>query len=455
MLESRRMPDSPPGSLAGQRSWDRALGGCNVLHDIPALGLLYSLADVLGRSDYRRSADAYLRTFVENCAETPTGLFPWGEHAFWDLRNNTVGNSCAEAGIRYESETLVWHDHLRQAPAWFWEKVAAISPAAVQRFAKGLDRHWVTDSRDEYNRHAVLDQFLRMEPAARSCDFPRHSGFYVCDLAYAYLEQPLEETRVALRRYADYWWEKRREGECLFLESRSPAGDDSFFEIQSTSQTLSLGLSLLEASALLATVDSDLSRVLFCRGVAYCRDFLNAPHDIGHGTFVSAYREKTPETTVAYPVFGSVYGIFPLAEAALLCCGAYRHWQDPRLLEWAAAAGRAVFSFDWENAGPEAGLTFQGRKMTSKSVPALDVGLALELSADLYDLTGQRTWLKEGAKMWNRVRSLYFQAGLVSLASDGHWYEAQQGSAYLLHGAARLGLFLESGTSIAPDYTAR
>lgn len=455
MFENRRMPDTPPGPIVGQRSWDRALGGCNLMHDLPTLGLLYSLADTLGRPDYRRGADAYLRTFVENCTETPTGLFPWGEHAFWNLREKEVGNSCAAAGVRDGSEGFIWHDHLRQAPPWFWQKAATISPEAVQRFANGLDRHWVGNSREEYNRHAIIDQFRRLEPDGRSCDFPRHSGFYVIDLACAYREQPREETRVALMRYSDYWWKRQTEGECFPMESRTPVNETEFFEILSTSQTLSLGVSLLDAAGELKAVDEGLSRILSSRGSACCQKFLNAPHDVKNHVFVSSYDAETRKVRMAYPLYGSVYGVFPAAQAALLCCAAYRHLQDPAFLEWAAAVGRACASCEWEGAEPAGGLVFQGRKSTPQSAPALDAGLALELIADLYELSGEGEWLVEGAKLWNRVKRCYFRAGLVSLASGGRWYEAQQGSGYLLHGAARFGLLLEAGRSISPDYSAR
>jgi hypothetical protein len=455
LFEDRRIPAVPPGPLGGQRSWDRAVSGCNLMHDLPALGLLYALADACDRSDYRLAADRYLETFVNHCTATETGLFPWGEHAFWDLLTDKAGSSLEEAGIRYGSEPFIWHDHLRQAPPWFWEKVAAISPRVLDRFAEGLDRHWVTDARDEYNRHAILDQVRRTGPDKRSCDFPRHSGFYVCDLACAYRRNPRPEIRASLIRYADYWWERRKDGECFLLESRTPADDPEFLDVLSASQTLSLGLSLLDAAEVLSTVDEGLSNLLSIRGAACCRKFLNAPHDITKGVFVSSYKESSRHEPTSYPVFGSVYGIYPLAHAALLCCAAYRGLGDEAFLDWAAAAGRTCIDPDWDKAEPANGRVYQGRMMTRQCVPALDVGLSLELSADLYELTGERIWLAEGMRMWERIRPVYFRAGLVSTASDGSWYEAQQGSAYLLHGAARLGHLAASGISIAPDYSAR
>ena len=70
-----------------------------------------------------RSADpdavpTHLHRFATHCALTPSGLFPWGEHAFWNLSEERVGNGFA---LKRSGETLL-HDHLSQALLWLWEQ---------------------------------------------------------------------------------------------------------------------------------------------------------------------------------------------------------------------------------------------------------------------------------------------------------------------------------------------
>ena len=82
-----------PCSIAGQRDGDRSYGGSNLIHDEAALKTLYALAEALERPEYAQAADRYLRYFANNCTATPSGLFPWGEHAFWHLGEGRIGNS--------------------------------------------------------------------------------------------------------------------------------------------------------------------------------------------------------------------------------------------------------------------------------------------------------------------------------------------------------------------------
>lgn len=454
-LETHGMPAADPGILPGQRSWDRALTGCNLMHDMPLLGLLYSLAETQGRSDYQSAADACLETFLSRCTQTTTGLFPWGEHAFWDLREERLGDSLKAAWPETAANAWrnglpepAWHDHLRQAPPWFWEKVGKISPGVLQRFADGLDGHWVTEDRDEYNRHGGIDRAVRLGRNGRSCDFPRHSGFYVLDLACAWRQERRPETLEQMRRYADYWWNKRRGEGCLRVESRSPARDADFFDILCPSQTLSLAVSLMDASRILQTAEPSVSDEFLFRGRTYGQSYLDAPHVWEDGRLVGGYRDGTGKTRKFLPVFGSVYGVYSQPQAALLCCAAYRHLGEVRLLDLARAAARACLRHsDMLCEKPK-----EGEK---RVVPALDAGLAMELMADLYELTGEVEWLDAGRMLWPVIEERYFHNGLVRLTDGGGWYEAQQGTGFLLHGVARFALISELASPIPPDYSAR
>ncbi len=448
-LRTHEMPVAAPEPLPGQRAWDRAFPGCNLMHDMPLLRVLIDLGGSHRWRGFRTAADGYLDAFLARCTATATGLFPWGEHAFWNLRGERLGDSVKEAWPeaadklwRDGQREPAWHDHLRQAPVWFWDMVSAKRPAALQRFADGIDRHWVTDERDEYNRHGGIERPVRMGRGERSCDFPRHSGFYVLDLACAWRNERRPETMQQLRRFADYWWSKRHPNGCLRVESRSPAKDVDFFDVLCPSQTLSLGVSLLDAAAVLNPIEPAMAEELHQRGRSYCLSYLQAPHNHPGGMLIGGYHGGTNEVRKVLPVFGSVYGTYPQAQAAVLCCAAFRSLGETGLLDLAAAVARTCAA--------ELGVL-----RTAPDVPALDAGLAMELVADLHDLTGSEEWLESGRMLWSVIHERYFTNGLVRVATDGNWYEAQQGSGFLLHGAARFAAMEGSGAPVPPDYSAR
>ncbi|HAA74521.1 TPA: hypothetical protein DCE37_05310, partial [Candidatus Latescibacteria bacterium] len=127
--QTGEMLDAMPPAIPGQRDGDRAHLGANLIHDQALLLTMYALAESEGRADYAEAADTYLERFATHCTNTPTGIFPWGEHAYWHLKNDAIGNSylLRERG----DDPPVTHDHLRQAPLWLWEKLNGINPESV------------------------------------------------------------------------------------------------------------------------------------------------------------------------------------------------------------------------------------------------------------------------------------------------------------------------------------
>src|SRR5687768_4183044 len=103
-----------PPPIPGQRLGDRAHLGSTLIHDQASLATLYALATALARPHYSLAADKYLSYWATHCTDTATGLFPWGEHSYWHLIEDRVGNSYDLRGP--DSTRLPTHDHLRQAP---------------------------------------------------------------------------------------------------------------------------------------------------------------------------------------------------------------------------------------------------------------------------------------------------------------------------------------------------
>ena len=84
----------------------------------------------------------------------------------------------------------------------------------------------------------------------------------------------------------DYWWPLRDGAGLLLIESRSPEDDEAFYQVNAPAQTLSLGVSLLEAAPLVDAADPVLAQLMRERGRVYVDAFFKAPHDLKDGVRV-------------------------------------------------------------------------------------------------------------------------------------------------------------------------
>jgi hypothetical protein len=428
--------------IPGQRVNDRAYRGSNLTHDEPTLNTLLALER--DKPEYTRAADRYLSRFANHCTVAPTGLFPWGEHSYWDLVEGAIGNSFTERGFR---QTGVTHDHLRAAPLWMWEKLDTFNPDCVQGFARGLIGHWTRPPADfplEYNRHALLfdDTPVGGPQLENAPDFPRHGGFYIYDWAFAYTRSHNPLWLEQINRMMTYHWTKRQDNGLLFIESRSQP-HSTLWRCLAVAQTLSLGSSLLEAAVLLEPLEPELATAMRQQAGMYIDAHFAAPHDLAHGKFYHLWNREDPERTRLAQIWGSTYGRTPVSYSAGNCLCVYRQVPDARLLDWAAAAGehylREPFPMDLH-------------------VPAMDAGMSLALLCDLYDITGKDSWLDGAMTLAEQLIPIYFDDKPLPRGAAGiDWYESQMGPGFLLYGLARTGLLAREGKAcpLGPDYTGR
>ena len=436
-LEAHRMLTELPPPIHGQRMGDRAFLGSNLMHDQNLLKIMYAL----GRDGYRDAADGYLRRFATHCTGTVSGLFPWGEHAYWHLEEDRVGDSHRLALPEKPPGTTL-HDHLRQAPVWLWKKLHAFNPSCVERFAEGLDYHYKDGEPREYIRHAHIERRERLERGPASSDFPRHGGFYILDWSFAYGKSQRADFLMQIETMMDYWWIHRDPAGLLLSTTRGPEAPAPMHNANTPAQTVSLAASLLEAAELLDGTQSELTDRMRKRAGVYTDGFLSAPHNPDAGVFVSACRRGTNEVLNTNPVWGSIYGNWPLAYVALIALCIFRRTKDERLLNWADGAARWHLGTPFPEGVP---------------VPAMDAGLAIELLADLYDLTGDTDWLDQGLDLARALLLIYMDGDLVRGAAGIDWYESQMVPGDLLHGLARLALLAmrRDACPLTTNYTAK
>lgn len=464
-----------PENVPGQRDHDRAPRGCNPIHDTPVLEVMYTLADIDDRPEYAEAADRYLERFATHCTGTATGLIPWGEHAYWDLDDDCMGNGNLLRDPDHPSYGgRVIHDHRRLVPAWLWEKLCEYNEACLHDYADGLRYHWYNPERPRANRHAPIDVKDRYTLDGGSA-FPRHGGHYIHDWTVAYTKEPHPEYLRQIRKMSDHWWDFAGTESGLLRKS----GDTLYIH-----QTCSLAISLLDAAEILEThdVEPELRGRMRERADIYLEGCMNAPHDLENNLFLSMCRERDLREGEFEPLTGpdvdapivpknawaQAYGRGgPVSKEALWYLCAYRHTGTDELLEWAEAAGR----FYRENPPPSDGIVpFEeadiGMTKATKTsmergedfpIYASTVGLTLGLYADLYDVTGEAEWLDAGFDLAETAIDVFLDASLPRGASTVDHYESQLGTGYLLYNLTWLALLDRDGRNSAPgpNYTER
>lgn len=452
--ETGTVPDDlPPPIDHGHRVQDRAYPGANLMHDVDLLRAMFGLAQAAeadrlgaGTTDlpstdrgYRRYETAalqYLDYFATYCVDTKTGLFPWGEHAFWHLELDRPAGGRA-LGEDQSRERPV-HDHLRQAPRWLLEHLGELNPDCLQDFADGLDYHWKLDTPAgvEYNRHAWMLTTKRYGNTGynRSDDFPRHGGYYLVDWAMAYRGEHRERTFRQLSRMADYWWQKRDPAERGLLPSES-RGDSDHSKVLSPAQTTELAVTCIDAAVLLAEDAPRLADRLRERGETYAEGVLHSidtpredgeiprgdPGPIPADTTYTPPEGGLPDSWVS----GYDTGVsLPFGNGSLLRI--YRHTGDERFLDYVRGVGE----------------TLVGASLPDE--PRIRAGTAANALSDLADLhaiTGEQRWLAAGVEFADEVVPGYFDGAALPRAATGiDHYEAQAGTGRLVGALTGLAL---------------
>jgi len=442
--ESGEMLATMPPTIEGLRTDDRVFPGANLADEKPLLRTWDALSTVDGDPTFADAADRYFDTFVETCTDTATGLWPMGEEAFWNLETDAVGDSQALDGDPRPVGAV--HEHLGLLPEYLLEAVATRDPATLQAFADGLGWHWTDETRTHFNRHAPIEVERYAAVPGYGTDYPRHSGFYAHDWAFAYARDQRPERRANLVQMLDYWWESPlREHGLLPLESRRRNYREDRVDELLTHVTCSLGASLLDTAAILADVDSDLAATARERGRHYVLGVVDAPHDYAAGRIVgSVSRDRELRTTE--PFWGSAYGDRIAATQALLCLAAARHLDG----EARAIARRHAV---------EIGELYRtvGFPDPHRGIRARDPGTVLGLYATLYERESDEKWLTAGLDLADWVREWFLDgAPLPRGATTLDHYESTLGPEYLLHGLARVGFLARDGeTRLEQDFSNR
>ena len=389
-LKTHRLPETAPPLLRGQRNADRAFPGCNVQHDLFTLLVMHHISELTGQQRYAQAADAYLDFFLRRCASVGNGLFPYGEHAFWDFKKEAVGG-------------LPIHEDLGFVPPEFLEKLWEINPRAVERHVRGLERHFLEGDDWIWNRHAYI---LNDQRPTKPVDFPRHGGFYIYQWAFLY-------TKVKDPQLLD--WAKKT--------ARRRAGWHH--------SVASMGISMLRANQILG---KDKIPEFETIGRECLMPLIEEPNDdfkngISH-MYVKLEKIRLEHKQVEKDHSRTTYGFWDMLYAgsggygfvgaerlAVMCLGIHRLIDSPKHLQVA----KDICGFYLTHPRP-----------SKHGVTPGKIAGQIAMALDLYDLTGEAKYLDYARENADFAVKGLFSNSLIRAATGAEYYEAANGVGTLL-----------------------
>ncbi|MGI5817330.1 MAG: hypothetical protein ACOX9R_04460 [Armatimonadota bacterium] len=378
-----------------QRRGDRILYGGNIQHDVMTIMAAQHISEITGEDRYRDAARDYLQFFLDNCTDTPTGLWPWGEHSGWDFFEE-----------RRDGRDV---HHLLSQPHEFWELAWELNSEAVVREADGIINHVHDLNTFVYNRHAdmttVLPDPRPEELLSSTLDFANSGARFLRAWAFAYSKTGDAKYLDWSNRLVDHlqWSRIDGDGPLPVLSNRSyrPLPDRHEW-----GNTLLVGLSMLTYAPLID--DAETSE-------RYER--------LGHEYLDVVAEGAMPEETVARFTTGRGMGDYT---HGMRWAQAYRLTGDERFLEAARRIGAPYRDIEEHEIPDEAPLR------------AHAFGVPLNLMLDLYELDGDRAWLEAAEKFAQWTIERFYYNGLFRGTTDLWYHDSQLGASTVTYGLVRL-----------------
>ncbi len=423
-LETHRNPEDIPGNSLGQRYGDRSLRGGNLQQDVMLLQAMDNISRITGSNKYEKAVTDYLSFFLENCPHPATGLFPWGEHAYWNFYE--------------EKNTYETHEFLGGTPLSFYERMWKLNPEALRGEADGLINHVKEFETFFFDRHADIHKPMP-DPRPKEyggMDFARHGGFYISLWTFMYSKTNDLKYIGWAQKMIDHHWNQRS------AKSNLPSNRRGTKDASAVS-SLALSLSLLEAAELLPAGDVRTRYETVAK--TYLDAILRLPHKPATGEFLidlqmdQAPEEATGEYGLPY-AYG--YGGGLTADYAVLLTGVYRQTKDMRALE---LAKKFAEFYATHNPPP-----------ITETVFARIYASIMGLFNDLYELTGDNKYLEQSKRYGKEAIEQLFHNGMFRGATNVNHYEADMMVSSLVYNLVWLEALLKyPNVKIEPNYFCR
>ena len=409
------VPQRGVPSVAGTRTSDRAIGGSNLYHDVATIRAFRILSQLSGDKCYTQADDAYLTDALRYTTSPINGLLGWGEHLFYDLYQDKVR---VDSAYGTNKDGHMHHEFLVDTPPWpqLWAQDSVRTAAAI----RGLSHHFfVSETQDFlFNRHAFWDK-TGYQPPATSQPWIKHSGLYAYSYAFLYHKTGDPEARRRAAGSGSLYWNHRNPETGLTL---SCIGDKRVnarqFNLAGTTQ---LAYYLLKASSWVP--ESGFRE----RAVELVKTAQKYAWDQKQNVYLTGMMpdgQPLPEGNEPLRAWVAGYGTSNIFEVGRLAAYFARTLDDPTFLTMAERCAQAA-----------------RRETVPDTVVADNVGDAIHLNADLYDLTGKAAY-RQAAEGYGQLalRHLQRNGWLVRRTGDPY-YEAKLGEGNVALGLLRLHLY--------------
>ena len=424
-MDTHRNPLETPEDSPGQRFGDRSIHGGNLFQDVMLLQALDNMSKLTGNQKYQQAVTDYLTFFLKNCPHPNTGLFPWGEHAYWNFYEE-----------QHNSDT---HEFLGGIPNSFWERMWKINPRAVLGESNGLVNHIQDFETFHFDRHADIVNPMPVPRPAKygGMDFNRHAGFYIHLWTFAYSKTLDPKYMAYSENMINHHWNNRssKSGLPPNLKNAKDA---------SSASSLALSLSLLEAAELLPQGDEMRKRYEMI-AKTYLDAILRLPHKPTDGQFLmNIQMDQTPEAATGNygETYAYGYGGGLSADYAGLLLEVYQITKDVRALKLAEGFAEYYAGHD--------------PPPITKAVYARVYASIIGLFNNLYEISGKDQYLSQSKRYAKYAIENLFYNGLFRGTTDIGHYEASMMVGDLVYNLVWLdAIGSKTNIKIEPNYFAK
>ena len=413
-----------PKAAAGARESDRSnVYGSNANMQQNLYRTMFLLSDITGEHRYAEAAEAALIDFVRRTQSPATGLLGWGEHLFYDLKEDRVSTNAT----KNTTQTLI-HE-IKKAPHFFGYLLER-EPDRTIRYARGLWDHAIGDQKSgDFSRHAKWDKH---DPRT-GFDFTKEAG-YMIDIwsrTFAvtrdgYFRRPVE---VLATRYRN----KLNSRYLLDYDSSRP-------NYCNNGHNVTLALECHEAAARFSSAalpDDPTAKLLRDLAESIDRGFLavnHAPGDQRRGFIATSFtdtgepRDREGAGPGGYSVmWGFGYGKQTTAMIALHC---YHRMKQLPAGDVRDAYGRLFL----EAARAVAGTSLPKASEKQTDVWAVEPGAAILLEVAAFRETGEASYLEAAQRLAAEAKREFWpdESPLPKASLLRDQYEAMTGADALL-----------------------
>lgn len=409
--------------MKGFRAQDRAVGGCNLHHDVSTLYTFRALSRITGDPKYQTAVVDYLRDYLAVAQHPRSGLIAWGEHMYYELYGDIVHQDYGRSGRS--------HELVEYTPPW--DLLYEVDPKATARAIEGIKYHFFGEDPARtgwmFNRHGSWDG--RYSVPKNSQPWIKHAGLFAYSYAFLYSKTQHEDAKIRQMGTSQLYWNNRNPQTnlapvCLPV----PNGGNGHLQSDMTSFTTH-SYFLLKAGQIDPTNAAAREHAMIM-----LKAFAKYSWDEQAGTYRDAVNgdgtpnvEPDPKKLAAKSTnpWSCTYGNAGLLRFGRIAAYASRTENDAECLLIARRCAAIL----------------KATPLPQAFTPE-EVGFGIHLNLDLFDQTGEKTYVTEASNLARIAVEKLWSDGLFRRVPGDRFYESKVGPGDLASALLRLSLRLDS-----------